>query len=113
VYLQTLLTAAVNGGSEAELLVDTDGATVTREPTLTVSGSGTGHATFAPWAASAVLVHDDGATTIADVDGARLAIARTPGTGPSPAAALGDGAETLTGTWEGRTEQLAAAVLLP
>ncbi len=98
VYLQTLATAALTGGRQADLLIEIDGAMTQRKPTAVVQGSGGAGAPVPvlPTVAS-ILSRNEGASTILDADGLHIELARVPD-GGEPLRS-DDGDATLTGTW--------------
>ena len=76
VYLQTVATAALNGGHQAELVVDADGGREVREPNARVVGSGTNSAIIATPSVSVVTSRQEGTITIVDADELRIRIQR-------------------------------------
>ena len=97
VYRATLATTVLTGGREADLFVESDGATVPRESTATVVGSGSG--------ASAPVreVH---------IDLVRVLDSGTPDSGaPDLPVTGGSRTEVLTGTWTDQDQRSAPRVL--
>ncbi len=89
VWAAALATAVLTGGTQAELVVDTDGRREAREPSVTVQGSGAPGTTV-----PAVTCRDEGPVTRISADGLELAVVRVVG------AATPDG-PTLTARWSG------------
>jgi hypothetical protein len=102
VYAAVLTAAIRTGGREAELWVETGDAPERREATARVTGSGTPGADAPAIPPDAVSPSDGpAATTVAGIVVLRVL-------GHTTSA---DGAETLTGTWPGRTEPALLAYL--
>ncbi|MGH8889321.1 MAG: CG0192-related protein [Acidothermaceae bacterium] len=92
IWASTLATAVLNGGTQADELVDNDGQLVPRAPTATVKGSGksgtsVGHI-------ETVTCRDDGPITIVRANRLDLMVIRTVGTAV-------EATQTLIGTWPG------------
>lgn len=92
VWAATLATAVLTGGSEAGLVLDTDGSREPLESTVTVRGSGS-PGTAVP-AVTGVSCHDEGPLTRISAPGLELSVVHVVGS-PVPAGA------TLTGRWAG------------
>jgi hypothetical protein len=105
VWAQTLATAILTGGVQAEEFLNRNGGLEPRAPSATVRGSGA-PGTSVPEIA-AVTCGDHGATTVVRADDLELVIARVVGT------AVGDAAQTLTGSWAGTEPVVLAGVRLP
>ncbi|WGW13593.1 hypothetical protein LWF01_07505 [Saxibacter everestensis] len=104
VYLAELATTVLNGGTQVQEFVDTDGHPEPREPSAVVSGSGRAATRIAPIDSVTVISKDD--STVIRTNQLELEIFRIPG---ESAAALG--AETLTATWvDGMAPVVLAAV---
>lgn len=107
VYLQTVATAALNGGHQAELVVATDAGRVVREPNAVVSGSGNSIATVELPSVHDIVVTQEGGLTDVVSGPLHLRVLRviaspesTDDLGVSPAnsdSTLHTG--TLNGTW--------------
>ena len=115
VYLAAVATIALTGGHQAELMVETDGHRVVREPTAVVAGSGTPGtpATTLPAAADIDIRHDTGATIVA-AGPLRLVVARVLGDDDvlaGPASGSATTHEVIAGTWPGQPD-LRALVLV-
>lgn len=79
VYLQATATAALNGGHQAELVVDTEGSHTVREPNARVAGSGTGTKKVATPSIQEVTIGQDGSVTIVDAGALHVRIQRVVG----------------------------------
>jgi hypothetical protein len=90
IWAAALATAMLTGGTQAELFVDEGDRLEPREPTATVSGSGTPGSPVA--AIDAVTSHDDGATTVVRAGPLEVVVVRVVGA-EVPAE------QTLTGRW--------------
>jgi hypothetical protein len=100
VYVAALAAVIRTGGREAEEWVEADGGPVRREPTATVTGSGTPGAAV-PAVETVEPADGPASTTIGE-----LTVLRVIGQAVGPA-----GAETLTGTWSGQAEPILLAYL--
>jgi hypothetical protein len=100
VYVAVLAAVIRTGGREAEEWVESDGGPVRREPTATVTGSGTPGAA-APAVETVEPVDGTASTTVAG-----LTVLRVIGRAGGP-----EGVETLTGTWSGQAEPVLLAYL--
>ena len=77
VYVQTVATAALTGGRQADLYVDVDGERVTREPTARVAGSGAIGAPVPPLVpVAAISARQEWGATVVEADGLVLVVAR-------------------------------------
>lgn len=76
VYLQTVATATLNGGHQAELVIDKDGGREVREPNARVAGSGMNSTIIATPSASSVTTRQEGTVTIADAGDVHVRIQR-------------------------------------
>jgi len=108
VYLQTVATATINGGHQAELYVEIDGKRVDREPNARVSGSGSGNDAISLPTVGELEVRQDGELTLIDTSAMQVCVKRvmsgeTIQTSGSSSVSYRT-AETLTGTWEGTSE---------
>jgi len=101
VWVTTLLTAVLTGGTEAELMIDTPGGPVPRDRATTVRGSGT-PGTAVP-AVGAVSCHDEGPVTVVRSGDAVIHVARVVGSEVP-------GGATLTGRWDGGAPVVLAGV---
>jgi hypothetical protein len=113
-YVAAVATAALNGGRQAELRVETDGQTTVREPTAVVAGSGTpGSSDVTPPAVAEISVQEEAAVTIVTAGSLRILVARVLGDDEVLAALAADSAshEVLAGTWSGQPT-LGALVLV-
>ena len=114
VYARALATAVLAGGTQAEELVDVDGALERREPSATVVGSGPadpGHpgATRAdvpapPEVPPEVDSREEGATTVVSARDLELVVVRVVANTAPPAGS------TLTGRWAGGGPAVLAVV---
>lgn len=109
VYLLTVASAAITGGSQAELFVDIDGERVRREPTALVVGSGTsGVPGPALPSIDHLTVRIEHGLTVVEADALQVVLLRVPRGAvphrpeslPGPVSAEG----LLTGTWAGQSE---------
>jgi hypothetical protein len=102
VYVAAVANAALSGGRQAELVVETDGERVVREPTAVVAGSGTeGSAGVTPPAVTEIGIRSEPGATVVAAGPLSLVVARVLGdddvlVGRAPAAAVH---EVLAGTW--------------
>ena len=78
VWATTLATTALTGGTQVELVVDRDGHRETRDPSVTVRGSGDPGAAVSPL--SEVTCHEDGPVTRIQAHGLELVVAHVVGT---------------------------------
>ncbi len=99
IFVQELVATIVTGGTQVELVVETDGGTVVREPTATVVGTGV-PGTVVP-AIGTVLAKREGTNTVISTGGLKVVI-RHVVTDPGPV----DGPRLL-GTWPGGQATLA------
>lgn len=108
VYLQTVATATLNGGHQAELFVDIDGKRVERTPTALVAGTGRGSDSVRLPVVGELAVHQDDGVTIVDTSAMQVGVRRVVGGGAirvsGSSAESYRKAETLNGTWEGASE---------
>lgn len=101
-YLAAVANAALNGGRQAELVIEIDGEMDVREPTAVVAGSGTpGGTVVTPPAVADIGIRLEPGATIVMAGPLRLILARTLGdedvlVGRAPGAAV---REVLAGTW--------------
>ncbi|WP_422770176.1 CG0192-related protein [Plantactinospora sp. WMMC1484] len=102
VYASALAAAIVTGGSQAEEFFEVDGVRETREPSMTVAGSGTPGSSV-PAVQVIRRVVEGGSTTIV-TDSVELAVVRRPGAGDG-----GLAGDALTGTWPGQPTPLPLA----
>lgn len=100
VYLAAVATAALTGGSQAELYLEVDGSRVVREPTALVTGSGM-PGTPVP-ALGATSIRQESGATVVEAGGLRLVVERRIGT-RAPLDADRPQA-VLTGTWTDHPE---------
>jgi maltokinase-like protein len=90
VWAAALAHAVLTGSPQAEVFIDVDGERQRREPTVTVTGSGTAALPLTP--VDVVTCRDEGSSTIVEVDGRELVVVRVVGTEISTP-------HTLTGHW--------------
>jgi maltokinase-like protein len=90
VWATALAHTVLTGAPQAEVFIDVDGKRERREPTATVTGSGTAEPTSTP--IDAVTCRDEGLTTIVQADGRELVVVRVVGADLTAA-------HTLTGRW--------------
>ena len=102
VYLQTLATTVLSGGTQVELWIDEGNGLVLRTPTATVAGGGA-DAGFEQSLPESVRVHNDEKLTVIEGDGIRASVVRIPGASAPAGVAL-------TGTWPGVESVVIAAV---
>ncbi|MEO7349087.1 MAG: hypothetical protein ABIW32_04420 [Terrimesophilobacter sp.] len=103
VYLQTVATATLNGGHQAELFIDADGGRELREPNARVAGSGTNSATIHNPIVSEVNSRQKGTITIVDAGDLQVRIQRV-----IDGDALAEGEKSvsvLRGTWTDSSEE--------
>lgn len=113
-YLAAVADAALNGGRQAELRVETDGQTAVREPTAVVAGSGTpGSSVVTPPAVAEIGIREEAAVSIVTAGALRILVARVLGDDDVLAAQAADSVthEVLAGTWSGQPT-LGALVLV-
>lgn len=108
VYVQTVATAALTGGRQAELYLDVDGERVTREPTARVSGSGPADAPVPSQVpVEELTVRQEKGATVVEAGDLSLVVARALGPDASGLDALAPTEATrravLSGTWVGQT----------
>jgi hypothetical protein len=103
VAVQTLLTAILTGGHEAELTMEENGELVRFDPTCRVSGSGSSAAVVR---AGAVAVVDPGDPTVTRAGDLELVLARVVGT-------VVTGDATLTAQWGDHAPVVVAAARRP
>ena len=108
VYLQTVATAVMNGGHQADLFIDVDGKRVERTPTALVSGSGEGNHSVKLPSLGELSVQQDGGLTFVDISAMQVCVRRVLDDSEirmfGPSAGSYRTAETLTGTWDGVSE---------
>jgi hypothetical protein len=105
VYLQTLATTVLSGGTQVEMWIDEGAGLVLRTPTATVAGGGA-DAGFEQPLPNSVEVHGDAELTVVEADGVRAHVIRRSGnTVP--------GGVTLTGSWAGVEPTVLATVENP
>lgn len=103
VYLQTVATAIITAGHEAELYIEVDGERVPREHTAQVSGSGMSMTVPAPPDVDDITVQTEGTATVVEAGGMRIVVPRVlPAALPPQADERGSG--VLTGTWPGQAD---------
>jgi hypothetical protein len=104
VYLLTVATAIIAGGSQADLYVDVDGVQVRREPTAMVSGSGVSGASLPalPMVDELSVRSEDGLSVI-ETDRLKVAVRRVLDAADTLG---GEAAGVLTGTWTDQPEPL-------
>jgi len=118
VYVQTVATAALTGGRQAELYLEVDGERVTREPTARVVGSGASGAFMPPLASvDEIAARQEQGATVVELGPLVLVIARALQTGTPDALGLGSLAQAdatvraeLSGTWAGQPEPFTLVV---
>lgn len=107
-YLQTVACAALNGGQQAELIVEADGKRTERAPSALVTGSGTRNDSVKFPSVSELNVRQDGGLTVIDTSAMQVCVKRViDGNEIRPSAPSADSyraADTLTGTWTGVSE---------
>jgi hypothetical protein len=103
VYADALATAILSGGTQAELLVESDGEVQRREPTTRVTGSGTPAVDIAP--IHAVTSTTDATSTTITANSIELVVRRL----LDGHLAVGS-SETLVGTWPGQSEPVVLAL---
>lgn len=107
VYLLTTASAAVNGGHQADLVIEIDGEMVQREPTALVAGSGAS-GTAEPTLPSGVTVRFEQGLTVVETDSLQLVVLRVlDGSGlhrPESLSGYFTAEGTLSGTWAGQSE---------
>jgi hypothetical protein len=102
VYLQTLATTVLSGGTQVEMWIDEGNGLVLRTPTATVVGGGE-DAGFEQPLPDSVRVHSDAGLTVVDAQGIRASVIRIPGRAVPAGVAL-------TGTWAGVESAVLATV---
>ncbi len=110
VYVQTVATAALTGGRQAELYLEIDGERVTREPTALVSGSGaSGSPVPPPVSVDEIRVRQEQEATVVEARNLVIVIARVLRTAEPdvlvrsvPAPADATASAELAGTWTGQ-----------
>ncbi len=116
VYLATLATAALTGGSQAELMLQDGDQQVRREHTALVRGSGTPGTPVPPIAVGSISRRDEDGLTVIEAGGLLMMVDRRPAANASrmgPPATASARAE-LSGTWPGQlTPVTLAVVVLP
>ncbi|TFC55257.1 MULTISPECIES: hypothetical protein [unclassified Cryobacterium] len=100
-YLAAVATAAITGGHQAELTIETDGQMVVREPTAVVAGSGTpGGAAVTPPAVAEISIRQEPGATVVTAGTLQIIVARVLGDDDVLANQAPDSAhEVLAGTW--------------
>ncbi len=104
VYLQTLATAALNGGHQVGLTVEmADGSRVEREPNALVSGTGSGNETVLLPRAADIVVTGNGDETVSTVGPLTVSVRRVLGGdaafGAESASGSGGSTGELVGSW--------------
>ncbi|MGI5152430.1 CG0192-related protein [Plantactinospora sp. CA-294935] len=112
VYASALAGAIVTGSGQAEEFFEVDGVREFREPSMTVTGSGTPGSTVPSVHVIRRVVEDDGRTTIV-TDAVELAVARRPGAGDDGLTGGTPIGGTLTATWPGQPTPLPLAYTVP
>lgn len=84
VYLQTVATAALNGGHQADLIVEGEQGRVERSPNALVTGSGTATAELEAPSVADIQTHQNGSITTVKAAPLRLRIQRVIGGDPLP-----------------------------
>ena len=107
VWLQTMVTAIMTGGTQAELEVLTDAGPQRREPTARVTGSGSSGAAVPPVHAP-ISCTAEGTTTVVRSSDVLVTLFRV--IDPHPAGPEHQGAGTLVGTWAGQATPAVLAV---
>jgi Maltokinase N-terminal cap domain len=110
VYLLTAATAAVTGGSQAEMMIEIDGEMVRREPTALVAGSVVaGSALPTLPAVTEISVRNEARTTVVNAGSLHIVVARVLDGSDLPT--VSDATKgVLSGTWAGQTEPRLLAV---
>lgn len=101
VYLQTAASAALNGGHQAELFVDTAEGRIARTPNALVSGTGSASLAVEAPRATDVAVRQEGSITIVDAGPIQVRIQRVIGGDPLRAGTGDTEMSALAGTWTG------------
>lgn len=97
VYLQTVASATLNGGHQAELVVQTPDGQIGRAPNALVSGSGSAGVVVEAPSVSSIAVHHDGTDTVVTADAMQVRVHRVVANErPDDSAAT---TAVLTGTW--------------
>ncbi|MEQ4299772.1 hypothetical protein ABNF97_00040 [Plantactinospora sp. B6F1] len=111
VYASALAAAIVTGGGQAEEFFEVDGVRDVREPSMTVTGSGTPDSVLPPVRVVRRVVEDEPTTIVTDA--VELAVVRRPGSGDGGLNGAMPTTAALTGTWPGQPTPvpLAYAVL--
>lgn len=111
VYVQTTANAALNGGHQAELVIQTADGQVGRAPNALVSGTGTGGTTVDVPSAQAIVVNQEGTDTVVTAGSLRLRVHRVVAddgaddrgvateSGRTESSSGSDTTAALTGTW--------------
>jgi hypothetical protein len=106
-YIAAVATAALTGGREAELWIETDGELVFREPNAVVSGSGSSDAAaIAATGVGTVTTRDEEGATVIEAGSVRLVVVRVPKVGDGVISAGTTSTATLTGTWIDQPEPM-------
>ena len=105
VFVGTMASAILTGGTQAELLIEIDGEMTTREPTVRVKGSGTPD-TPVPDVAALAITYNPGWTVIISGD-VKLAVVHV-----VDAEEFLDPVGKLVGTWDSRLAPAVLAALL-
>jgi len=103
VYLATVVATICAAGEQAELLVESGGEHVRREPTARVRGGGARDGRVPQVSAGPSVVRDDDGRTLVTAGEVNLDVARVLDP-TSPTSGTGTPAGTLTGTWAGQDE---------
>lgn len=108
VYLQTVATAALNGGHQADLFVEGESGRVERPHNALVTGSGTGSAAVETPLTAEVKVRQEGSVTIVDAGALHVRIQRVVGgdsfRGGESSHGESSAASALLATWTGSEE---------
>ena len=106
VYLATVVATICSAGEQAELLVESGGERVRREPTALVRGGGARDGRVPRVAGVPSQVRDDDGRTLVTAGELNLSVARRlDATSPTgPAGATSTPAGSLTGTWAGQDD---------
>ena len=109
VYLAALATAALTGGSQADLYYEVDGERTYKEPNAMVAGSGTA-GTSVPSAQDdhVPAARNDASSTLVETDRLAFLLARQPVAYPL---AEDTKAQTLSGTWTDQPESTLLALV--
>jgi hypothetical protein len=107
VYLSTLATAALTGGTQVDLYYEVDGRRTHKDPNATAAGSGVaGTAVPSAHDDHVPAARNDTSSTLVETDHLGFLIARQPAAHPLSTDTT---TQTLSGTWTGQTESLLLA----